>query len=243
MRADGSIFPIEIVIVRGERDGGVDLPRLPARPLASAAPPSGRWPSARRSSAPSPRACRSGSSSARSTPACRSTSTRRRGGTSASGRTSSSSTLLRGLGEARAARRRCCASSLERGVAGAIEADLVMPSGRRMKALVSATRIAYGGREAMLAATVDITELRETEAALRESQARLPRLHGLRPGRGAPARRRRALPDVQPADGGADRRAGGRGARADAERDPARPTSSATATCITARWSRPARCT
>ena len=39
--------------------------------------------------------------------------------------------------------------------------------------LISATRIAYGGREAMLAATVDITEQRETEAALRESQARL----------------------------------------------------------------------
>ena len=43
----------------------------------------------------------------------------------------------------------------------------------RRKALMSATRIAYGGREAMLAATVDVTELRETEAALRESQARL----------------------------------------------------------------------
>ena len=47
-----------------------------------------------------------------------------------------------------------------------------MPSGRRMKALISATRIHYAGREAMLAATVDITELRETEAALRESQNR-----------------------------------------------------------------------
>jgi PAS domain S-box-containing protein len=60
----------------------------------------------------------------------------------------------------------------EHGVARAIEADLVMTDGRRIKALVSATKIAYGGREAMLAATVDITELRETEAALRESQAR-----------------------------------------------------------------------
>ncbi len=60
----------------------------------------------------------------------------------------------------------------ERGSTKAVEADLVMPTGRRMKALVSATRTAYGGREAMLAATVDITDLRETEAALRESQAR-----------------------------------------------------------------------
>ena len=47
-----------------------------------------------------------------------------------------------------------------------------MPSGRRMKALISATRIHYAGREAMLAATVDITELRETEAALVESRNR-----------------------------------------------------------------------
>ena len=60
-----------------------------------------------------------------------------------------------------------------RGATGALEADLIMAGGRRMKALVSATRIAYGGRQAMLAATVDITDLRRTEAALRESQARL----------------------------------------------------------------------
>ena len=57
------------------------------------------------------------------------------------------------------------------GSAGAIEADLRM-NGRRMNALVSATRIAYGGKTAMLTATVDVTELRRTEAALRESQAR-----------------------------------------------------------------------
>ena len=62
---------------------------------------------------------------------------------------------------------------LERGTAGAVEVDLAMPDGRQRKVLMSATRIAYGGHEAMLAASLDITELRETEAALRESQARL----------------------------------------------------------------------
>jgi PAS domain S-box-containing protein len=59
------------------------------------------------------------------------------------------------------------------GSAGAVEADLLMTDGRRRKALVSARRITYGGREAMLSATVDVTEQRETEAALRESRARL----------------------------------------------------------------------
>jgi PAS domain S-box-containing protein len=54
-----------------------------------------------------------------------------------------------------------------------LEANLTMLDRRRVKALVSATRITYGGREALLAVTVDITELRMTEAALRESQARL----------------------------------------------------------------------
>ena len=58
------------------------------------------------------------------------------------------------------------------GEARAAEVDLRMPSGRRMKALISAARIHYAGREAMLAATIDITELRETEAALQESQNR-----------------------------------------------------------------------
>ncbi|WP_297977388.1 PAS domain S-box protein, partial [uncultured Amaricoccus sp.] len=62
---------------------------------------------------------------------------------------------------------------VERGWSRAMEVDLAMPSGKRMKALISATRIHYAGREAMLAATVDITELRETEAALAESQNRL----------------------------------------------------------------------
>ena len=52
-----------------------------------------------------------------------------------------------------------------------------------MKALISATRIHYAGREAMLAATVDITELRETEAALQREPEPLPRLHGLRAAR------------------------------------------------------------
>ncbi|HEY8141251.1 MAG TPA: PAS domain S-box protein, partial [Kofleriaceae bacterium] len=60
----------------------------------------------------------------------------------------------------------------EQGATRAFEVDLAMPSGRRMKALISATTIHYAGREAMLAATVDITELRETEAALQESQNR-----------------------------------------------------------------------
>ena len=36
MRADGTVFPIELVVVKGERGGGDDLPRLPARPLRAA---------------------------------------------------------------------------------------------------------------------------------------------------------------------------------------------------------------
>jgi PAS domain S-box-containing protein len=61
---------------------------------------------------------------------------------------------------------------VERGASRAVEVDLAMPSGKRMTSLISATRIHYAGRAAMLAATVDITDLRETEAALRESQNR-----------------------------------------------------------------------
>ena len=62
---------------------------------------------------------------------------------------------------------------LERGTASPVEIGLKMTDGRRRKALLSATRTIYGGRDAMLVATVDVTELRETEAALAVSQARL----------------------------------------------------------------------
>ena len=58
----------------------------------------------------------------------------------------------------------------ERGSARAVEVDLAMPSGKRMTSLISATSIHYAGRAAMLAATVDITELRDTEAALRRAR-------------------------------------------------------------------------
>ena len=63
-------------------------------------------------------------------------------GTSGSGRTRSPSTLLRRLGEARAARPRWSRELVEHGATRAVEVDLAMPSGRRMKALISATRIA-----------------------------------------------------------------------------------------------------
>ncbi|MFO1208284.1 MAG: PAS domain S-box protein [Amaricoccus sp.] len=62
---------------------------------------------------------------------------------------------------------------LARGTASPVEVALRMHDGRRRKALMSATRTQYGGRDAMIVATVDVTELRETEAALQESQARL----------------------------------------------------------------------
>jgi PAS domain S-box-containing protein len=54
-----------------------------------------------------------------------------------------------------------------------IEAGYVRCDGSRGTSLVSATRITYGGREALLAASIDISALREAERALRESQARL----------------------------------------------------------------------
>ena len=75
------------------------------------------------------------------------------------------------MGRSRAARRPC-REVIEIGSARALEVDFRLPSGRRMKALISATRIHYSGCEAMLAATVDITELRQTEAALVESRNR-----------------------------------------------------------------------
>ena len=64
---------------------------------------------------------------------------------------------------------------------------------------------------------------RDRGGAAREPGA-LPRLHGLRAARRPPARLRRPLPDVQPPDGGADRGSRRRRARPDGERHPpARP--------------------
>ena len=53
----------------------------------------------------------------------------------------------RGLGRSGAARRAADGARRARARPAAIEADLVMPDGRRMNALFSATRIAYGGRD------------------------------------------------------------------------------------------------
>jgi PAS domain S-box-containing protein len=53
------------------------------------------------------------------------------------------------------------------------EADLILPNGREVTALFSATRVSYGGQPALLTATVDITDLRRAEAELRASEARL----------------------------------------------------------------------
>lgn len=70
---------------------------------------------------------------------------------------------------------------LTAGSAQAMDVDLVMRTGRRIKAVMSATRIVWGGRDAMLVATVDITDLRETEAALRASEARLNAINAANP--------------------------------------------------------------
>lgn len=67
------------------------------------------------------------------------------------------------------------------GASGTIEADLRLADGRRMNALLSAARITYGGREAILAAIVDMTELRRTEAALVASEARLNAINDANP--------------------------------------------------------------
>ena len=70
---------------------------------------------------------------------------------------------------------------LAEGWARAMDVDLVTREGRPVKAVISATRILWGGRDAMLVATVDITELRETEAALRASEARLNAINAANP--------------------------------------------------------------
>lgn len=78
-------------------------------------------------------------------------------------------------------RERLRAGMLQDGSVRAMDADLLMRSGRRIKAVLSATRIVWGGRDAMLVATVDITDLRETEAALRASEARLNAINAANP--------------------------------------------------------------
>ncbi len=132
---------------------------------------------------------------------------------------------------------------VERGATRAFEVDLAMPSGRRMKALISATTHplrrargdAGGDRRHHRAA-------RDRGGAAGEPEP-LPRLHGLRAAGRAPARRRRAVPDVQPPHGGADRRAGGGGAGQDARRTSARRRGRQQRPAPPARWSRPASCT
>lgn len=70
---------------------------------------------------------------------------------------------------------------LERGSAHAMDVELVTRTGRHIKTVMSATRILWGGRDAMMVATVDITELREAEAALRTSEARLNAINAANP--------------------------------------------------------------
>jgi PAS domain S-box-containing protein len=60
-----------------------------------------------------------------------------------------------------------------KGAVTGFEADLVTPTGEHVTMLFSATRITYGGVQALLTANVNITDLRRTQAALIESQARL----------------------------------------------------------------------
>lgn len=70
-------------------------------------------------------------------------------------------------------RDRLLAELQAKGGADGFEADLILPGGRRMTALFSATRVTYGGQPALLTATVDISDLRRVEAELRASEARL----------------------------------------------------------------------
>ena len=68
-------------------------------------------------------------------------------------------------------------------------------------------------------------------------------LHGLRPGCGPPARRRRPVPDVQPPHGAADRRAGRGGARPAAHGGAPARGGRRERRAPSPGWSRPARCT
>ena len=168
MRADGTVFPIEIVIVKGERGGDTifiaymrDLSERRAAERALA-----EREAQFRTIAESVPVGLVISEIDTGTPLYINPRARKTLGADADVET------LMSVWEKPEQREQLQSEIVEHGIARAIEADLVMTDGRRIKALVSATKIAWGGREAMLAATVDITELRETEAALRESQAR-----------------------------------------------------------------------
>ncbi len=171
MRADGSVFPIELVIVKGERAGGPiflaylrDLSERRAAMTALAereaqfraiaeSVPVGLVISEIETGAPlyvNPQA-------------------RRNLGVGLDEPVDTLSYVW----EDRAQRAAMIAAIEAEGSVAGFEAGLIMRDGRRMTGLISATKIVYEGRPALLAVTVDVTEARATAAALRDSEARL----------------------------------------------------------------------
>ena len=170
MRSDGSVFPIELVIVRGDREGGAlflaylrDLSERRAAEKALA------------------------ESEARFRTIAESVPVGMLISEIGTGRPLFINAMAReqlGLGPDEmpetmrdnwadpADRDRLLAGLARDGAVKGFEADLAI-GGRRMTALFSATRIDHGGRPALLTATVDISDLRRVQAELEASEARL----------------------------------------------------------------------
>ena len=170
MRSDGSVFPIELVIVRGDREGGAlflaylrDLSERRAAEKALA------------------------DSEARFRTIAESVPVGMLISEVGTGRPLFINAMAReqlGLGPDEmpetmrdnwadpADRDRLLAGLARDGAVKGFEADLAV-GGRRMTALFSATRIDHGGRPALLTATVDISDLRRVQAELEASEARL----------------------------------------------------------------------
>jgi PAS domain S-box-containing protein len=170
MRSDGGVFPIELVIVRGDREGGAlflaylrDLSERRAAEKALA------------------------DSEARFRTIAESVPVGMLISEVGTGRPLFINAMAReqlGLGPDEmpetmrdnwadpADRERLLAGLARDGAVKGFEADLAI-GGRRMTALFSATRIDHGGRPALLTATVDISDLRRVQAELEASEARL----------------------------------------------------------------------
>jgi PAS domain S-box-containing protein len=171
MRADGSVFPIELVIVRGEHEGGplflAYLRDLSERRAAekALAESEARF----RTIAENVPVGIMISEIGTARPLFANAHARGQLGLGSGPLPET----MRGTWANPGDRDRLLAEIEWNGSVSGFEAEILAGDGRRITTLVSATRIDHGGRPALLTATVDITDLRRTQAELEASEARL----------------------------------------------------------------------